>query len=197
MKGWISAIILSTLVSCIEFSTYIYIYIYIYIVTYLKSREKDVSHRAPMDFDPDSMIFVGARREFMSLRDCQQIWLLTLLPDACRFTNLQARPHYGNNQWYINSRFTSWGGLFVGSPPVYKSSWRCRDLTLRYLKLYRYNTGNRVITFKIFIHSLFPIPETDVKVNFRNGLQYLLLFSFYLLNQVKTVPSEWSFNFTE
>ena len=34
-----------------------------------------------MDFDPDSMTCVGACREFMRLRDCQQVWSLTLLPD--------------------------------------------------------------------------------------------------------------------
>ena len=51
---------------------------------FLERQEKDVPHRASMDFDPDSMACVKARREFMHLRDCQQVWSLTLLPDACR-----------------------------------------------------------------------------------------------------------------
>ena len=35
----------------------------------MERQEKDVPHRATMNFGPDSMTWVGTRREFMHLRD--------------------------------------------------------------------------------------------------------------------------------
>ena len=64
--------------------------------------------------------------------------------------------------------------------------------------------GIKVILFKVIpsrynalMPMFFPIVETLVKFDFRNRLQSLLRFGLYLFNRVKTVSSEWFFEFGE
>ena len=51
--------------------------------------------------------------------------------------------------------------------------------------------------YNALMPTLFPIVETLVKFDFRNCLQSLLRLGLYLFNRVKTVSSEWSFEFGE
>ena len=51
--------------------------------------------------------------------------------------------------------------------------------------------------YNALMSTFFPIVETPVKFDFRNCLQSLLRFGLYLFNRVKTVFTEWSFEFGE
>ena len=49
--------------------------------------------------------------------------------------------------------------------------------------------------YNVLMKTFFPIVETLVKFDFQHCLQSLLRFGLYLFNRVKTVSSEWSFEF--
>ena len=51
--------------------------------------------------------------------------------------------------------------------------------------------------YNAFMPTFFPIVETLVKFDFWNCLQSLLRFGLYLYNRVKTVSSEFSYEFWE
>ena len=57
----------------------------------------------------------------------------------------------------------------------------------------------KVIPFRYnaLMPTFFPTAETLVKFDFRNCLQNLLRFGLHLFNRVKTVSSEWYFDFGE